>query len=297
MRNTLLYTLALAALVGCNAQTIQTLSQSKDPGTRLLGHTLQATRSVNETPFEEEQAMGQNMAAMLLGADPLLKDAQVQAYVNRLGRWIALHSNRPDIPWRFGVLRSDDANAMALPGGYILISTGYLKRLSTEAELANVLAHEIAHVEGRHHLWAAKKGALGEIGKDLLTIGAQEAARRQTDADKRELITKGANASKGYLLEGFFQRGLDKKDEFKADRRGVVLAARAGFNPFAMAAVLQTLGQENPNDEAVSQWFKTHPTPADRLEELADAMGDRLDAFADGVNDSGTFHAILARLP
>lgn len=279
---------SLLALPGCNPETVKALSTSQDPTARILGNSMQALRPVESIPLKEERDHGSAMAAMLLGASPLLRDAEVNRYVNNLGRWIAMHSQRPDLPWRFGVMLTDDTNAFSLPGGYVLISTGLLLKLRSEAELANVLAHEIVHAQNRHHLKAFRAEAGSNALKDSLTLWAE----RKGD----EGITLAANASKGYLLEGFMLRGLDKNLEFEADAQGVVLAARAGYNPYAMAGVLQTLGEGSPADEGMAQWFKTHPHPKDRLQRLGAVMGDRLENHAQDLNDNGRFQNMLARV-
>lgn len=289
--STLHFLLAFCLLFSaCDTKTINTLTNSDDPKVRLVGQVIAAKRSVSEIPFEEERETGRSMAAMLLGSAPLLRDAEVQHYVNSLGRWISLHSDRPNIPWHFGVIKTDDSNAFSLPGGYILISTGLLKKLSSEAELACVLAHEIIHTQNRHHLTAFKRSSMAEYFKTELN--------RATEASKNKDVTiKVANATKGYLLEGFFERGLDKKQEFDADRHGVVLAARAGYNPYAMAGVLQMLGSANPKDSGMAQWFKTHPTPADRQEQLEAAIGEHLEKYSNAVDNNPRFLQILKRLP
>lgn len=277
-------------LAACDTRTINTLTHSNDPNLRLVGQVIAAKRPVSDIPFEEERETGRSMAAMLLGADPLLRDAEVQRYVNAIGRWVALHSDRPDIPWHFGVINTSDSNAFALPGGYILISTGLLKKLKSEAELACVLGHEIVHVQNRHHLSAFKRGETAEYFKTELSRAAEK-------SKNKVVAVLAANATKGYLLEGFFERGLDKKQEFEADRQGVVLAARSGYNPYAMAGVLQMLGSANPKDAGMAQWFKTHPSPVERQEQLSEAIGERLEKYASAVENNPRFLQILKRLP
>ena len=109
----------------------------------------QASRTIEEP---EEISMGSGIAANLLGTSPLLADDKVQQYVNHVGRWVSLHTERPDLPWKFGILASTDINAFATPGGTIFITRGLLQKLNNESELAGVLAHEMVHVLRKHHL-------------------------------------------------------------------------------------------------------------------------------------------------
>ena len=117
-------------------------------------------REVNEP---EEIKIGDGMVETLLGASPLLDDPELQKYVNEIGLWVALQSERPALPWHFGVNSSDHINAFAAPGGYIIVTKGMIRQLRNEAELAGVLGHEISHVNAKHHLNALRKSAMVRI--------------------------------------------------------------------------------------------------------------------------------------
>lgn len=233
-----------------------------------LGGLLGKVKDVKEVDEKGEIRIGQGVAANLLGAAPLVPDERLQKYVNQLGRWLALHTERPDLSWHFGVLDSLNINAFATPGGYIFITQGLLLKLRNEAELAGVLAHEIAHVLRRHHLNAIQKNARVGIVADVLSIARQ-------DKQHSETLDKVVNAG-----TELYARGLDKDDEFEADRMGVIIAARAGYDPYALPAVLQTLDAMNPQDSGLALMFKTHPAPASRLELLDRTMQSSLDKYA-----------------
>lgn len=205
------------------------------------------------------------MAETLLGASPLLDDPELQKYVNEIGLWVALQSERPGLPWHFGVNSSDHINAFAAPGGYIIVTKGMMKQLRNEAELAGVLGHEISHVTRKHHLNALRKSAL----VNLLGEGVSAA----TDSKHAELVKQLSGPTKE-----LYARGLDKGDEFEADRIGVVLAARAGYDPYGLPAVLTTLATADPKDNFLSLLYKTHPLPQVRLDNLAPGL-----ATLDGI--------------
>jgi predicted Zn-dependent protease len=226
----------------------------------------QAATDINE---EQEANIGKEYASLLVGAAPLLDRPAVQRYVNQVGRWLSLHSERPNLDWKFGVLDSDNLNAFATPGGYVLVTKGLLVRLKNESELAGVLAHEIAHVVRKHHLAAIRKTAGIQAGANIL---AEYQSNRGRNPQTTDRVIGGA---KEVML-----RGLDKSDEFEADRMGVVIAARAGYDPFGLPAVLQTLQGMNPQDSGLALMFSTHPAPGARLDELERVMATRLDAFA-----------------
>lgn len=237
-----------------------------------------ATALQDYTPAQEQQ-IGERVMADLLGAAPLVKNAELQRYVNQVGRWVAQQSEKPNLPWRFGVTDDLHVNSYAAPGGYILITKGLFDRLQTEAELAAVLAHEITHVVRGHHIRAMKASARGDFLANVAQIAAEKKGR--------EDVRHAANAFSGGTE--IFVRGLDKNDEYEADIHGMVLAARAGYNPFALPGVLTTIGNINPSDGVVSLLFSTHPSPRDRLDRIEQAVGDRLDRYADGIDNTAVF--------
>jgi len=224
---------------------------------------------VSEKGEDEERVIGRQWAETLLGAAPLWSDERAQRYVNEVGLWLALHSERPQLAWRFGVLDSPNVNAFATPGGYVFVTRGLLAKLRNEAELAGVLAHEIAHVLEKHHLDAVRKAQGISIGGKLLQ---QFALKDRGNATVNERLLGG--------VKEVMSRGLDKGDEYEADRMGVVIAARAGYDPYGLPAVLQTLQALSAQDSTLALMFATHPTPEARLDALDQAIGTSLDAYA-----------------
>lgn len=219
---------------------------------------------------EEEIEIGGLVTSNLLGAAPLVDDADVQHYVNNVGLWVALQSERPDLPWKFGVIASDNINAFAAPGGYIIITRGLFLNLNSEAELAGVLGHEIGHVVRRHHLNALQKNAR----LDLLGDALQVAARDKSHRDQQKL---GKLINAGTQL---YARGLDRDDEYEADRLGVVYAARAGYDPYALLNVLATLDSINADSPKIALLTKTHPPFGERLQRLDTVMDKQLNRYA-----------------
>ncbi len=244
------------------------LANSGDEQAAKLGNVLTTThKAFGEMSEEQERQVGEQAAAVLLGAAPPLDNDAVQRYVNRVGNWVALQGERPNLQWRFAVLDDNDINAFAAPGGYVFITKGLLMRMQSESELAGTLAHETVHVLRKHHLAAVQKGAR----MDLATLVAGEALQDDQRRAQMEKVT-------GSFKE-LYSRGLDKEDEFEADRMGIVIAARAGYDPYGLPAVLQMLGAMNPKDGALAFMFKTHPAPALRIQRLAPLL-DRLEPYA-----------------
>jgi len=233
-----------------------------------IGQVAQNVGNLRGIDQPEEIEMGQAVAETLLGAAPPVEDAELQRYVNSVGRWVASQSERPDLPWHFAVTNSEVVNAAATPGGNIVVTRGMLLVLRNESELAGVLGHEVSHVVRKHHLNAIRKGAF--VG--LLAQGAQAASNGSRN---EELVSALIGPTKE-----LYARGLDKDDEFEADRMGVTLAARAGYDPWGLPNAVQTLSSIKADDNAVALLFKTHPSPSARLEKLAAAMGASFDNLA-----------------
>jgi len=226
----------------------------------------------------EEIALGREITGSILGAAPLVKDEALQKYVNQVGRWIASQSERADLPWKFGVIESSDLNAFAAPGGYVLITKGLYQKMQNEAQLAGVLGHEIAHIVKKHQLKVLQK-------QQLLSAGASWITDKFGKNDKlaKKALANGAEIS---------ARSLDKDAEFEADRMGVVLASRAGYDAFGLPEVLQTIGQTNKSDNSVALLFKTHPHPDERLAKLGDSAGSKLDNVKAGKTLENRFYKL-----
>jgi beta-barrel assembly-enhancing protease len=224
-------------------------------------------KAVKEIDEPEEIAIGRDVASRLLGAAPLVPNPGLQRYVNHVGRWLAAQTERPDLPWQFGVLDHGNVNAFATPGGTIFITRGLLEKMRNEAELAGVLGHEIVHVLKKHHLKAIQKGAQTALAGEGLSSALKDRAGPARD----KLIAFGTE---------MYTRGLDKSDELEADRLGVVIAARAGYDAYGLPSMLQTLQAMNAQDSALALMFKTHPAPGERLDALGQKMQGVLDAYS-----------------
>lgn len=277
MKKSFISVLLLCGL-SANAQAFDLNSIDLGAALSTLQKVQQSNTDIDES---KEIELGSGIASNLLGAAPLLKNQAVQKYVNRIGLWLALQTERPNLPWKFGVLDDDDINAFAAPGGYIFVTKGLLAQMKSEAELAGVLAHEMSHVLRKHYLQALKKGARTALmtefaGKTMQTQGVDPA------------LTKLVNAG-----TEIYTRGLDKSDEFEADRMGVVIATRAGYDPYGLPAVLQTLQGMNAQDSSLALLFKTHPALPERLSLLDKLMTGQFDDFENQPANAPRFMSVM----
>jgi beta-barrel assembly-enhancing protease len=253
-------------------------------GLNILNNAGEAlTTSTKGLSPAQEEALGQSVMANLLGAEPLLKDERVQRYVNQVGLWVALQSEQPNLNWRFGVIDTPNINSFAATGGYILITRGLWDRLKTEAELAAVLGHEITHVTKKHHAKAMASAKGQQATSELISLVVDYNNGKSGGKSLEKLGKAGSEV---------FIRGLDKNDEYEADIHGMVLAARAGYNPYALVSVLQLLGTLSSSDNSVALLFSTHPSPKDRLDNIDQRIGDKLEAYANGAETTPRFNQV-----
>ena len=263
---------------------------------RIINKAVDTTRKLQEAnrdfSTEEEVQLGNGITASFLGATRLHSDQNLQRYVNRVGKWVAMHSDRAELPWSFGVLDTDSINAFAMPGGAVLVSHGLVKRLQSESELAAVLAHEIAHVVKKHQLSAIQSS----MNSDVLAGFGKEAAGRAVArrGDVMGLGGKAANAGVDAVKNGVFLRPLDRGMEYDADRMAVVLATRSGYDPYGLVAVMQMLASQKGDGSGLSM-FDTHPSPTDRLGELESYVPDKLDRYASQPQNAARFRQVVSR--
>jgi predicted Zn-dependent protease len=200
----------------------------------------------------QEIEMGRQGAAQVEQSIGLVPDTALQAYMQRLGAQMAQRSERPNLPWRFGVVDDPTPNAFALPGGFIYFTRGMLTLMNSEAELASVLGHEIGHVTARHQVTAISRAQVAQLGLGLGGVLFPQ------------LEALGGVAGAGLSLL-FLQYGRDA--ERQADDLGFRYALELRYDVREMASVfasLSRLGGEQRS--AVPAWLQSHPLPAERIQ-------------------------------
>lgn len=203
---------------------------------------------------QQDVEIGQQSAAEAERQLPVLRDREVEAYVNQLGQKLARNAGGPNFPYQFRVVNASDINAFALPGGYIYVNRGIIENSRNEGELAGVLAHEIAHVALRHGTHQASKAYAAQAGLSILG-GILGGKVGQNTANI--LNTVGGIGLNALFLK--FGRDL----ETQADVRGAQILAASGYTPADMVSFFQQL--ERVDKSKKTTWLSSHPAPPDRI--------------------------------
>jgi predicted Zn-dependent protease len=201
---------------------------------------------------EEEQSIGLDVSQKVRQRFGVVQDPAVHKYVSLVGMTLAKASDRPDLPWTFIVLDTDGVNAFASPGGYVHITRGALGLIQNEAELAGVLGHEIGHVVRKHTINAIRKN-------NAVSLGASAAS------DRNALLASVGNVVYSNVLENAYDRG----DELDADRLGVDLPAKVGYDASGLGTFLTRLDDRNKDQAEKNGLFASHPDTKERIDKAA----------------------------
>ncbi|HSA57169.1 MAG TPA: M48 family metalloprotease [Gemmatimonadaceae bacterium] len=209
-------------------------------------------RELSLVSESQEIAMGREGAQSVVATMGLVPDSGLQQYVSTLGMRMAKASERPGLPWVFGVIDDPLVNAFALPGGPVFITRGILTHMNSEAQLASVLGHEIGHITAKHSVAQMSQSQLAQLGLGVAMIVSPEIAQF------------GNLASQGLGLL-FLKFGRD--DELQADDLGFRYMVQAGYHPSEMAEMFRTLQRQGGGGEGgIPEWLSTHPDPGNRVE-------------------------------
>jgi predicted Zn-dependent protease len=271
--------LSLCFFAGCSNPALSDLGASvlsstgyvsSDQAKGLFTAGEKLVKSQEELTPEQEYYLGRAVSAQVLERyTPVLPTGKT-SYINLVGQTLAGVSDMPETfgGYHFAVIQSEEINAVSAPGGFVYISSALIKQLSDEDELAAVLAHEIAHVVKRHGVNAISNASLFSALTDVSKQAASVAASRVSSPVDLGPITSVFAESVSGVTEKLLTKGYDRSQEYEADLYAAQLLQRAGYDPNALDRVLTILEGSSINKQG--GWFDTHPSPADRIEELKD---------------------------
>lgn len=241
----------------------------------MLGTADKVMPKSEEELSAEELALGPEIAGRVLGARPLWNDAEAQKRVNLIGRWVAMQTSRPDLPWAFGVIDSPEINAFAAPGGYVMVTRGLYELLASDGEVAAVLAHEISHCVQRDHYNVVRNQQMATMGKDQVmgNVNASTSAATQNPAVAFARSYVEQHGATVMLAT------LDREAEYRSDKAAEIYVARTGMNPMALYSVLQKMTALGNQSAGLAQLYKTHPALDARMDRIDKRNYDGLKAY------------------
>ena len=240
-----------------------------DPRTAdLIVSTTESVYKVTEqiTP-ENEYYIGRATAAIILNDYDLYNEPNLIKYLNKICGAITINSEKPDLynGYYVAVLDSDEINAMATPGGHILITRGLLKCTSNEEELASVIAHEIAHIQKQHSISAIKTSRFKDLSLNVASLAINE-----SDNDEAKQMMSVFGDSVDDVVSSLVLNGFSQEQEFEADSYALELLNNAGYNPHSIVNMLKTLEQNQANHKR--GFVKTHPEPKKRIKKIQNEL-------------------------
>jgi predicted Zn-dependent protease len=235
----------------------------------------------------QEIEMGRQYDQEVVSSIGLYSDPALQTYIQALGTRLAATSERPGLPWTFRVVDDPAVNAFALPGGFIYVTRGILAHMTSEAQLATVVGHEIGHVTARHTAHEMSRQQVANLGLAVGSIASSQIAK----------YAGAASQALGVLFLKF-----SRDNENQADELGVRYSSRAKYDSRQMVNVMQMLDRiEAQSSDRLPEWLATHPNPGNRVAHInaviarmqtdfagatvnGEAFERRLDGIVFGVN-------------
>jgi len=215
---------------------------------------------------QKEISIGKSLSKRLEDHFGLVNDLDEQLRLEKIGENLSNVSSRQEIIYHFDILEEDEPNAVSLPGGYVYINKGLFDKLETDAQIASVVAHEMAHIEARHSIHRLQK-ALGYTA--LMAIVSSNTI------DKSRV-----NRAINELFLNF-----SREDEFEADRLALRYLFESGYDPHAMLEVLDELKQIKREEPIKVLHSRTHPYIYDRIREIRILLDGKME-FVDYINES-----------
>jgi predicted Zn-dependent protease len=252
----------LLACVSAQAQLGGILDKIQKNKDKISKGAKVAQSATHEFTEAEEADIGRVVAARVLKTYPLSKNEKLQQYVTLVGNTVAAYSARPTLEWHFGVLQTEIVNAFSCPGGFIFITSGALAQIHSEAELAAVLGHEIAHATQKHILKEVKRANTISATTDFAKTTASGSFLNDTLGEKIGNLA----------YEKLFTTGLSRRDEEEADKVGVQLADAAGYRAAEFVRFLDALSALEGKAQ-MKVLTATHPAAADRKKYVAPLVG------------------------
>jgi predicted Zn-dependent protease len=217
---------------------------------------------------QQEMQMGYQSAQQILQKEPLSRDPQLNAVVQRVGQRIAQAANQPNYKWQFFVIDKDVLNAFCLPGGKVFVYKGLFRAVQNEDQLAVVIGHEVAHAIARHGAERMSMMQLGRMGKSI-------AAQTISGGKYAGAINQAYGAVEGVGLVLPFSR----KFEYEADEIGLYLMTQAGYNPREAIKFWDNMRRLSAGKKKPPEFLSTHPADINRIRKIQERIPVALEHY------------------
>ncbi len=234
---------------------------------------------------QQEVELGANYAAQIDKELPMVRDAELNRYINVLGDSLARIADSRNLDWQFQIVDSKDVNAFAVPGGFIYLNRGLIERATNMSQVAGVIGHEIGHVTQRHSVQQMQKAQGANVGLMAVCVLTSVCNNPASEA----AINLGANA--------VFAK-FSRADEDESDAVAVTYLIRAGIDPSGIPEMFEILLKEREREPgALDAWFRSHPLEESRIAKARERIAERDPATLRGLmKDSPNFQAFKRRL-
>lgn len=228
------------------------------------------------TSHQEENDLGEQAWREILSSEKVSASPLYNNILKECGTYIARVAERPDFKWEFKVLENSQVNAFCLPGGKVAVYTGLLGACKNEAELAAVVGHEVGHAIARHGGERMTQQLVQQIGAKALQAGLAASLKAEV-----WLVAYAGISTIGFILP------YSRVHEYEADKIGMILMAKAGYDPRAAISFWQRFSENESEIDKLTAYLSTHPVGSDRIEEMKKNLPESMQYYNNAPKKRG----------
>lgn len=230
--------------------------------------------TIEELTEEEQYYIGRAVSANILSNYKTYNNRALNRYANKIALLLSMNSSKPETfaGYKVQIIDSHEINAMAAPGGFIFFTTGFLKILDDEDELAALIAHEIAHITENHGINAIKEANLAE---SLIELGKASTPSEYKQISRK--VTKSFGNSVEDILTTLLTKGYSRQQEYTADEEALSILSKSGYEPSSILDLMEKL-KKNSYSSTAGGWDSTHPESDDRIENISSKVQKQADS-------------------
>lgn len=224
------------------------------------------------TSVAEENSLGEEAWKQIQSEYPVSKDGKLNSMLAAVGKRISSKADMPEAQWEFKVFESKDVNAFCLPGGKVGVFSPLFKYAANDAELATVVAHEVGHAVARHGGERMSQELVKQVGAKALAVSMG------SDANIDAYLLAYAGISElGVILP------YSRSQEYEADRIGMIIMSKAGYNPKAALDFWEKFATLSPSQGTLAEFLSTHPLSENRIQEMKNMLPEMTEIYREAM--------------